>query len=60
MPSLADTYSLVHKSNAGKKAEGVVKPGPGKSSDALDDSAKSKTESTLVKCSYCNKEGHKI
>ena len=45
----------------GKKAEGFVKPGPGKNSDALDDSAKSKNDgSTPLKCSYCKKEGHKI
>ena len=42
--SLADTYSLVHKSNTGKKTEGFVKPGPGKNSDALDDSAKSRND----------------
>ena len=59
--SRADTYSLVHKSNTGKKAEGFVKPGPGKNFDALDDSAKSKNDgSTPLKCSYCKKEGHKI
>ena len=59
--SLADTYSLVHKSNTGKKAEGFVKPDPGKNFDALDDSAKSKNDgSTPVKCLHCKKEGHKI
>ena len=42
--SHADTYSLVHKCNMGKKAEGFVKLGPGKTSDALDDSAKSQND----------------
>ena len=59
--SLADTYSVVHKSNTGKKANCFLKPGPRKNSDDLDDSAKSKNDgSTPLKCLYCKKEGHKI
>ena len=59
--SLADTYSLIHKSNASKKAEVFVKPVPVKNSDTLDDNARLNRDTHFsLKCSYCKKDGHKI
>ena len=56
--SMADTYSLVHKSIPGKRAEVFVKSASGKNPEILDDTAKNVGNS--VKCNYCKKEGHTI
>ena len=56
--SMADSYSLIHKTNPGKRAEAPVKSVSEKNPEILDDNAKG-TLSTL-KCSYCKKEGHTI
>ncbi|XP_068214080.1 uncharacterized protein [Palaemon carinicauda] len=54
--SLADTYSLIHKSIPNKRAEVFVKPVSGKS-QISDDIYKG---SDNPKCSYFKKEGHTI
>ncbi|XP_064118979.1 uncharacterized protein LOC135223988 [Macrobrachium nipponense] len=54
--SLADTYSLIHKSLPNKKAEVFVKPVSGKSQQISDNPKGSDNP----KCSYCKKEGHTI
>ncbi|XP_068210796.1 uncharacterized protein [Palaemon carinicauda] len=55
--SLADTYSLIHKSIPNKRAEVFAKPVSGKSQQISDDNPKG---SDNPRCSYCKKDGHTI
>ena len=56
--SLADTYSLIHKTSNSKRTEQFVKPFPVKTPENPNDTAN--VPSGTLYCKYCKKEGHTI